>query len=73
MAAPTVNFLSYNSTGFDTIKTKWLRDLLSVTKIDFCSIQEHFKKTVGCFFQNQFPEHKSYVIPAVRDSSVESG
>ena len=36
MAKPnenTVNFLSYNSTGFDSVKTKWVRDLLDTCKI----------------------------------------
>ena len=35
MATPSVNFLSYNGTGLDTVKSRWLRDLLKVIKIDF--------------------------------------
>ena len=63
MATPTVNFISYNSTGSNSIKTAWLRDLFKITKTDFCSIQEHFRsdKTVDKYFGNQFTEYTPYV------------
>ena len=39
MATPTVtntvNFISYNSTGLDTIKTKWVRELAETTNTSF--------------------------------------
>ena len=73
MATHSVNFLSYNSTGLDTIKAKWVRDLINVSKIDFCSIQEHFKKNVGNFFNNQFSEFHNYVVPAIREKNVDNG
>ena len=44
-----------------------------VSKIDFCSIQEHFKKNVGNFFNNQFYNFNNYVVPAVRDNKNDSG
>ena len=56
MTTPAVKFLSFNSTGLDTIKAKWLRDLLKVACVDFCSLQEHFKKNVGDFFKTQFSD-----------------
>ena len=68
MATPTANFVSYNSTGMNTIKTDWIGNLCKLAKIDFCSIQEHFKKTksVDKFFKEQFTYFSSYVIPAFR-------
>ena len=75
MATPTVNFVSYNSTGMNTIKTDWIRNLCKLAKIDFCSIQEHFKKTksVDKFFKEQFTDFSSYVIPAFRAENQDSG
>ena len=73
MATPAVNFLSYNGTGLDTVKARWLRDLFKVTNIDFCAIQEHFKKTKGNFFQENFSEFNTYFIPAFREKERDSG
>ena len=43
MATPTVtntvNFISYNSTGLDTVKTKWVRDLAETTNTSFIGLQ----------------------------------
>ena len=44
MVTPTANFMSYNSTGMNSIKADWIRNLYKLTKCDFVSIQEHFKK-----------------------------
>ena len=38
-------FLSYNSTGLNSVKTRWIRDIINVTNSDFITLQEHFKKT----------------------------
>ena len=51
MVIPSVNFLSYNSTGLDSIKADYIRNLYNVTKCDFISIQElnlltNFLKTI---------------------------
>ena len=73
MATPTVNFLSYNSTGMDTVKSAWINDLCKVTCTDFCAIQEHFKKSVTSFFKEKFSHHNSYVIPASRNKDQDSG
>ena len=75
MVIPTVNFLSYNSTGLDSIKADFIRNLYSITECDFISIQEHFKKTKSLdnFFKCNFPEHTSYVIPGVRELDQDSG
>ena len=68
MVIPTVNFMSYNSIGLNTIKADWIRELYNVTNSDFISIQEHFKKTktVNKFFKDQFPDKSSYVIEGHR-------
>ena len=75
MASPLVTFLSYNSTGMNTIKAVWIRDLLKVTNSHFVGIQEHFKrtKTVDKFFRDQFDDYNSYVVPAHRDQGQDSG
>jgi hypothetical protein len=75
MATPTANFMSYHSTGSNSIKTAWIRDLCKLTKTDFCSIQEHFRsdKTVDKFFKNQFNDYFPYVIPAIRKENQDSG
>jgi hypothetical protein len=47
MVIPTVNFLSYNSTGMNSVKSDWKRNLCTIAKCDFISIQEHFKKKLN--------------------------
>ena len=75
MVAPTVNFISFNTTGLDSIKAEYIRNLASITNCDFMSIQEHFKKnkTIDKFFKDSFPEHTSYVIPGYREIGQDSG
>ena len=75
MVIPTVNFMSFNSTGLDSIKAEYIRDLYNMTRCDFISIQEHFKKTksIDKFFKDNFPEHVSYVIPGFREINQDSG
>ena len=67
--------MSYNSTGFNSIKTAWIRDLCKLVKTDFCSIQEHFisDKSAENYFKNQFGEYIPYVIPASRYENQDSG
>ena len=74
MATPTV-FLSYNSTGINSIKACWIRDLCKMTNTDFFSIQEHFKSTKNTdrYFKEQFSDYITYVVPAVRDENQETG
>ena len=44
-----------------------------VAKLRATSIQEHFKKNVGNFFNNQFNNFNNYVVPAVRENNKDSG
>ena len=75
MVIPTANFLCYNSTGLNSIKADWIRNLYKVTNSDFVSIQEHFKKSksVDKFFRDQFPENYSYVVSGHRENEIDSG
>ena len=75
MVIPSVNFLSYNSTGLDSIKAEYIRNLYNLTNCSFISIQEHFKKTksIDKFFKDNFPEHTSYVIPGFREIGQDTG
>ena len=59
----------------NTVKTKWIRDVIKVTKSDFVSIQEHFKKTktIDKFFIDQFPDNSSFVVPGYRDIGQDCG
>ena len=68
-------FLSYNSTGLNSVKTKWIRDIVKVTNSDFIAIQEHFKKskTLDKYFVEQFSDHSSFVVPGYRESGQDSG
>ena len=70
-----VNFISYNSTGCDTAKTSWIRDLCHVTSADYVCLQEHFKKnsTVNKFFKEQFPDYAPFITPAHREKFHDSG
>ena len=74
MMIPIINFLSFNSTGLDSIRADYIRNLYNVTNSTFVSIQEHFKKTktIDKFFSYKFPEHNCYVIPGVRDENQDS-
>ena len=75
MTQPNATFLSFNSTGMNSIKSSWIRDLIDLTDASYVQIQEHFKfsNSTDQFFDDQFPSFKSYVIPAKRDSFQDSG
>ena len=70
-----LGLLSYNSTGFNSIKTDWIRDLCKTTNVDYFSIQEHFisSKSAYKYCKEQFPLYCPYVIPAVRSENQDSG
>ena len=75
MVRSTLNFMSYNSTGFDSVKIDWINALKETCDIDLIQIQEHFKatKSVESFFKKQFLNCDSYVIPAYREEFQVSG
>ena len=53
-----VTFGSYNSTGMDIAKIKWIKDIIIEHEIYFFAIQEHFKNTKTT--QKYFSDHFSY-------------
>ena len=69
MAKSSMNFISYNSTGLNTIKSDWIRDLMKTCKASCFQLQEHFKstKSLDKYFKDQFPSYESYVIPGHRE------
>ena len=38
-----LTFMSYNSTGLDKIKIKWINEFIDTFKVDCIQLQEHFK------------------------------
>ena len=75
MEDKTINFMSYNSTGLDKVKTRWIRDLISTCKVDFLQLPEHFKITKSSeqFFRKEFPENDSFIMPGYREPFQDSG
>ena len=75
MARPIVKFMSYNSTGLNNVKCKWISDLMQTCDISFCGIQEHFKKTrsLMSFFKTAFPEFNTSVQPGHREERRDTG
>ena len=67
--------MSYNSTGLDTVKTDWIRELIKTCNIDFFQLQEHFKitKSLDSFFRREFPSNDSFVIPGYREPFQDAG
>ena len=75
MTQTNVTFLSYNSTGMNTVKSSWMRDLIKVTDASYVQVQEHFKssKVTDKFFTDQFPDFNNFVIPAHHEQNQDSG
>ena len=70
-----VTFMSWNSTGFNTVKSEWFNDILNEKNVMFCSTQEHFKTAQNGdkFFKANFRNFSRYVVPAVRPIGQDSG
>ena len=70
----TVTFMSYNSTGLDSVKVKFSLDICEIYGVDFLSIQEHFKfVNTDKYFKSGFNEFTSYVIPGHRGPGQMTG
>ena len=59
----------------NTVKTKWIRDLIKVTDASFVQIKKHFKKSksIDKFFSDQFPSYDGFVIPGHRAKYQDHG
>ena len=75
LAMASAGFLSYNSTGLNEVKIKWIQDLCLTTDSSFVGIQEHFRKNKNTdeTFASGFPRYNCYVVPGHRDSGQDSG
>ena len=63
----TVTFMSYNSTGLDSVKVKFSLDICEKYDVDFFSLQEHFKfVNVDKYFKTGYSDFTSYVVPGHR-------
>ena len=70
--ATSVTFMSYDSTGLNSVKYKWICDICEEFDVDYISIQEHFKKTqsIDKYFRDSF---KDYIIRGYRPPGQDSG
>ena len=70
-----INFLSYNSTGLNSVKSDWIQDLLVYCDIHLAQLQEHFMKdkNIDSFFSDKFKDYDSYLIPAYRSPDQDNG
>ena len=74
--ASSVTFMSYNSTGLNSVKCQWIQEICDEYDMDYISIQEHFKqssKSLDKFFKDNFKDSYPYVIPAHRNPGQDSG
>ena len=71
MDSRTINLISYNSTGLDMAKVKWINELMETFDADLLQLQEHFKaiKTVESYFKQNFSDFDSFVSPAIRNEN----
>ena len=74
-AEKVVKFLSYDSTGMNQVKSKWICELMDTCDASFCNIQEHFKKTktLQRYFNSEFRECDAVVLPAHREEGRDTG
>ena len=70
-----VTFMSYNSTGMNSVKCEWINEISSEYDVDYLAIQEHFKstKTTDKFFRQKYKDYNSYVIPGFRPPGQDNG
>ena len=70
----SVVFMSYNSTGLDTVKARFSVNLCEEYDVDFLAIQEHFKfVNTDKFFKSGFSNFVNYVKPGHREPGQMTG
>ena len=75
-AVPQVTtFMSYNSTGIDQNKCKWIKYVANNEGVNYTTLQEHFKtvKSTAQWFCGQFKEYSTYVTQAYRLPGTANG
>ena len=75
MTMPTVNFISYNSTGISSDKCDFINKLCEENDVQFVSLQEHFKnnKVTDKYFRAKFAKFSPYILPGFRPSGQDKG
>ena len=73
----SLTFMSYNSTGLDNFRIKWINDLIKTFRVDFFQLQEHFRainlKSLDTLFKKFFPLMDNFSISAYRNPGQETG
>ena len=56
--------MSYNSTGLDSVKNRWINDLVETLKFDSLQMQEHFKamKNIIKMFKRDFISFRNQIL-----------
>jgi len=81
MARPTrtdrksIKFMSYNSTGLNSVKAQWIRDLMCTFGVSFMGLQEHFKrsKSLPQLFKKEFGMYNASICSAFREECRDTG
>ena len=78
MARPdrkSVKIMSFNSTGLNSVKAQWIRDLTSTFGVSFLGLQEHFKrgKSLPQLFKKEFGNYNASICPAYREDCRDTG
>ena len=74
MDSTTTTFMSFNTTGLDSVKVKFSLDICNQYDVNFLSIQEHFKYVnPDRYFKSKFVNFSSYVLPGHRSPEQLTG
>ena len=73
--ANIVTFMSYNPTGINSLKAKWIVEICEENNVDYLSVQEHFKsaRNTDKFFSDNFSSFDSYIVQGHRSKGNETG
>ena len=55
MVIPTINFISYNLNGLNSIKAEWIRNLYKVSKSYFIYLKNNFQKKIVVDLRMLYP------------------
>ena len=74
MDTTATTFMSYNSTGLDSVKVNFSIDICEEYDVNILAIQEHFKfVNIGKCFKSCFGDFSSYAIPGHRGPGQMTG
>ena len=65
-----MSILSYNTTGWNSFKANFIKEIISSRNIDIFAIQEHFMLEQNVFkIQEQFSDFELFALPAFKNNS----